>query len=348
MNQWVGDFLPSWVKLEGEAGDVVISNRIRLARNFKGTPFPNYADEKQLQKVVEAITEALDSRPGLAGLKPLKIEELSANERLVLVEKHLCSPQFIEQPHLRMLVVNEDQSVSIMVNEEDHLRLQVISPGHSLEKTLEEVNRIDDELEAVLEYAFDEGYGYLTACPTNAGTGIRASLMLHLPGLTMVDQIKRVLSTLSHVGINIRGLYGEGTESLGNIYQISNQVSLGHSEEELVSNLKSVCRQVIEQERSVREALMKDSKLQLEDRLCRSYGILTQARLLNAQEALKLLSDVKLAVELGIIPEIEKGLVKELLFLIRASILQKLVGQEMSPMERDLNRAKIVREKLKI
>jgi protein arginine kinase len=235
-----------------------------------------------------------------------------------------------------------------MVNEEDHLRIQAISPGHSLEQTLELINRIDDELEGVLEYAFDEFYGYLTACPTNVGTGIRASLMLHLPGLTMVDQIKRMLSTLTHVGINIRGLYGEGTESLGNIYQISNQVSLGHSEEELTSNLKSVCRQVIEQERSVREALMKDSKQQLEDRLCRSFGILSQARLLNAQEALKLLSDVKLAVELGIIPEIEKRVIKELLFLIRASILQKVVGQELSPMERDFYRAKIVREKLKI
>lgn len=342
------DLLPSWVKTEGEAGDVVISSRVRLARNIKGFAFPNLADEKQLEKVVEAILAALQVLPGPDRLYPLKIEELSNNERLVLVEKHLCSPQFIEQPHHRLLLVNAEQSVSIMVNEEDHLRIQAITPGHSLEQALELVNRFDDYLENTLEYCFDESYGYLTACPTNVGTGIRASLMLHLPGLTMVDQIKRVLSTLTHVGINIRGLYGEGTESLGNIYQISNQVTLGHSEEELTSNLKSVSRQVIEQERAVREALLKDSKLQLEDRLCRSFGVLSQARLLNAQEALKLLSDVKLAVELGIISEVNKATIKELMFLIRASILQKVAGKEMAPAERDYYRATIVRDKLKI
>jgi protein arginine kinase len=339
-------FLPSWVKAEGEAGDVVISSRVRLARNVKGFIFPNYADEKQLAAVNEAIGAAVKGSNALENLRRINIEELSPGERMTLVEKHLCSPQFVEQPHLRMLFLNEEQSVSVMVNEEDHLRIQAITPGHSLEQALNLANQVDDYLEDSLEYCFDESYGYLTACSTNVGTGIRASLMLHLPALTMVDQIKRVLSNLTHVGINIRGLYGEGTESLGNIYQISNQVTLGHSEEDLTNSLKSVCRQVIEQERTVREALLKDSKLQLEDRLCRSYGLLTQARLLTAQEALKLISDVKLAADLGIIPETKRSGIKELLFLIRASILQKMAGQEFSPVERDYYRASIVRETL--
>jgi protein arginine kinase len=339
-------FLPTWVKGEGEAGDVVISSRVRLARNIKGFIFPNYADEKQLAAVNEAIGAAAQANTALGNLHRIDIEELTPGERMTLVEKHLCSPQFIENPHLRILYLNDEQSVSVMVNEEDHLRIQAITPGHSLDQALELANRVDDYLEASLEYCFDESYGYLTACSTNVGTGIRASLMLHLPALTMVDQIKRVLSTLTHVGINIRGLYGEGTESLGNIYQISNQVTLGHSEEDLTNNLKSVCRQVIEQERAVRDALLRDSKPQLEDRLCRSYGILTQARLLTAQEALKLLSDVKLGADLGIIAETKRSEIKELLFMIRASILQKMVGQELSPAERDFYRAAIVREKL--
>jgi protein arginine kinase len=340
------DLLPGWVKSAGEAGDVVISSRVRLARNLKGFPFPNYADEKQLTEIVAAIKTAVQGETEFGSLQLVPIEELTPNDRLVLVEEHLCSPQFIENPHLRLLLLNQEQSVSVMVNEEDHLRIQTVTPGNSLDQSLDLAKQVDDYLEKTLEYCFDERCGYLTACPTNVGTGIRASLMLHLPGLTMVDQIKRVLSFLAHVGMNIRGLYGEGTESLGNIYQISNQITLGHSEEELTSNLKSICRQVIEQERNVREALLKDSKLQLEDRLCRSFGILTQARLLNAQEALKLLSDVKLGVELGIIPQISKITVKELMFLIRASILQKISGQEITGVKRDYFRAQIVRDEL--
>ena len=336
--------LPEWTKASGEADDVAISSRIRLARNLKGIPFPNKANDQQLTKVVETIENAVSRQSDL--MIPIKIENLSANQRLIMVEKHLCSPQFIEKPHYRMLVINKEQTISLMVNEEDHLRIQTISPGFNLESALNQANHVDDFLEETLDYSFDETCGFLTSCPTNVGTGIRASVMLHLPGLAMVDQIKQVLSALTQLGINIRGLYGEGTESLGNIYQISNQVTLGHSEEELTNNLTSVCRQVIEQERSVRKALMKDSRLQLEDRLCRSYGLLTQARLMNTQEALKLLSDVKLGIDLGIIPEAARVNVKELLFLIRTSILQHIYGKEMNQFERDYHRAMTIREKL--
>lgn len=340
------NILPVWIGKASESNDVAISSRIRLARNLKGISFPNYADEKQLATVNEEVLKALRVKTNIGPLHPLQIEELASSDRLVLVEKHLCSPQFIEQPHLRMLVVNEEQTISIMVNEEDHLRIQTITPGFSLEEALSLANQVDDYLEQSLEYCFDESYGYLTTCPTNVGTGIRASVMLHLPALAMVDQLKKVFPALTHIGINIRGFYGEGTESLGDIYQISNQVTLGQSEEDLTNNLKSVCRQVIEQERSVREALLKESKIQLEDRLCRSYGLLANARIISSQEALRLLSDVKLGVELGILPGINGQTVMELMFLTRASLIQKLIGKEVSPAERDVYRAKIIRERL--
>jgi protein arginine kinase len=343
---YMKEFLPAWVKTNGEANDVAISSRIRLARNIKGIPFPNCADEQQLSKVNDMVLQAIKETPPFGPLAVIKIEELTPDDRTILVEKHLCSPKFIDHHHQRLLIVNQEQSVSLMVNEEDHLRIQSITPGFSLEDALSLVNQVDDYLEGTLEFCFDENYGYLTSCPTNVGTGIRASVMLHLPGITMVDQIKRVLTTLTHIGINIRGLYGEGTESFGDIYQISNQVTLGHSEEDLTSNLKSVCRQVIEQERAVRESLMKKNKIQVEDRLCRSYGILTQARVISAKEALKLLSDVKLGVELDIIPRIDKTCIKELMFLTRASTLQKIIGKEMSEEERDYYRAMVIRDKL--
>lgn len=345
-NNIFNNILPVWVKKPNDSDDVVISSRIRLARNLKGISFPNYADEKQLSTVNEEVLRALRVKTSIGPLHPLQIEELSPADRLVLVEKHLCSPQFIEQPHLRMLVVNQEQTISIMVNEEDHLRIQTITSGFSLEEALSMANQVDDYLEQSLEYCFDECCGYLTTCPTNVGTGIRASVMLHLPALGMVDQLKKVLPALTHIGINIRGFYGEGTESVGDIYQISNQVTLGQSEEDLTNNLKSVCRQVIEQERSVREALLKESKLQLEDRLCRSYGLLSNARIISSQEALKLLSDVKLGADLGIIPNVNGQIITELMFLTRASLIQRLIGKEVSPAERDVYRAKIIRERL--
>lgn len=340
------DLLPTWIEKTNDFKDVVISSRIRLARNLKGISFPSYADEKQLAKVNEEVLRALQVKTNIGILHPLQIEELSSADRLILVEKHLCSPQFIEQPHLRMLVVNQEQTISIMVNEEDHLRIQTITPGFSLEEAIALAGQVDDYLEQSLEYCYDECYGYLTACPTNVGTGIRASVMLHLPALAMVDQIKKVLPALTHIGINVRGFYGEGTESLGEIYQISNQVTLGQSEEDLTNNIKSICRQVIEQENSVREALLKESKLQLEDRLGRSYGILSNARLIASQEALKLLSDVKLGAELGILPDVNSKAVMELMFLTRTSLIQTMIGKEVSPMERDIYRAKMIREKL--
>lgn len=341
------DFLPKWILDEGEMGDVVLSSRIRLARNLKGIPFPSCANEQQLAEVNSRVRQAIKSGSSLGPFSVIDLEELSPNDRVVLVEKHLCSPQFIETPHLRSLIMNQPRTVSVMVNEEDHLRIQAIVAGFAVGQALDLANQVDDFLEETLEYSFDETYGYLTTCPTNVGTGLRASVMLHLPGLTMVDQVKRVLSTLTHIGINIRGIYGEGTESFGDLYQVSNQITLGYTEQDLANNLTSVCKQVLEQERAVREALLKESRMQLEDRLYRSYGLLTQARMINTQEALKLLSDVKLGVDIGMIRGIDRSVIRELLLLIRASILQKVVGKDLTPADRDYYRAELIRERLK-
>ncbi len=340
--------LPKWVSKEGEAGDVVLSSRVRLARNLKGFPFPNCANNQQLSEIGKTIESAVQIENCHAGhFNILRVKDIDSIERMMLVEKHLCSPQFIDEPEYKWLIVNEEQSISLMVNEEDHLRIQAMASGFAVDFSLDLANKIDDCLEESLEYCFDENCGYLTTCPTNLGTGVRVSLMLHLPCLTMVEQIKKVLSALNHVGINVRGLYGEGTESYGNIYQISNQITLGRSEEELAGHLKSVCRQVIEQERNVREALYKESRIQLEDRLCRSYGILTEARLLSSEEALKLLSDVKLGVELDMISTVDKVKLKELMFLSRAALLQKVTGQEIKSCERDYYRAQLIRDYLR-
>ena len=338
--------LPNWVRDEGPDGDVVLSSRLRLARNLKEFPFPHKSNEQQLEAVYQAVVEALKPQKEFGELKIIKFEEISSLERLSLMEEHLCSPQFIEHPKQRYLVTNEGKFFSIMINEEDHLRIQTLMSGLSVDQALKLANKLDDYLEETLNYCFDENYGYLATCPTNAGTGIRVSVMLHLPGLTMVDQVKRVLSTLSHLGINVRGLYGEGTESFGDLYQISNQVTLGRSEEELTTNLMGVSRQVIEQERAVREALLRESKNKLEDRLCRSFGILTQARLISAQEAMKLFSDVKLGVELGIISGVSQVKLKELMFLSRSALLQQIFGRELAPNEREYYRAELIRAEL--
>lgn len=333
-----------WAKDLGEQGDVVISSRVRLARNLRTIPFPARADGSQLEAVVAAVKKA--AAP-YSSLKLTRLEDLSPLDRLVLVEKHLISPQFAEDPEHKAVLLRGDEAVSIMVNEEDHLRLQTILPGLALQAAWRLADEIDDLLEAHLDYAFDERRGYLTACPTNVGTGMRASVMLHLPGLLLVDQARKVLSALGHLGFSVRGLYGEGSESHGGIFQISNQVTLGKTEEETINTMLSACRQVIDHERGARQALLRDAKVQLEDRIWRSYGILASCRLLSSEEALRLLSDLKLGLDLGIVAGLPPQLAKELILLTRVGFLQKIAGKELGPGERDYYRAALVRERLR-
>lgn len=346
LKEKINRLLPAWIKNTGPENGVVLSSRIRLARNLRNIPFPHYAGERQLEEVIHLTEKALNRPAPGETLKMIRLDALDRLGRFVLVEKHLISPNLAKQPAHRGIMVNDDEGLTVMINEEDHLRIQAMISGLQLNKAWELADQIDDYLEDALNYAFDEQRGYLTACPTNAGTGLRASVMVHLPALSMVGQAKKVLAALPHVGLNVRGIYGEGTESTGNLFQISNQVTLGDSEEELVGKLVSVTRQVVEQEKSARKVLLKESRMQLENKVYRAYGLLTQSRLLTSAEAMNLLSDVWLGVEAGIIPAVHFQAVKELLLLIRVAILQQLIGKELDPGERDYYRALVIREHL--
>lgn len=340
-----------WLEGSGPHSDIVISSRVRLARNLLEVPFPHQMTEDQAQEVVKAVArvaEKIEVRENLGTMEIVMLNDLSSLDRQILVEKHLISPGHAENTARgRGLVIRDDEAVSIMVNEEDHLRLQCLFSGLQVKEAWELANQADDYLESSLNYAFDEKWGYLTVCPTNVGTGMRASVMLHLPALVMTNQAQRVLATLSQIGLAVRGLYGEGTEATGNLFQISNQVTLGPQEEEIVNNLTTVTGHLIEQEQKARQHLLSKARLSLENRICRALGILLNARIMNSEEALSHLSDVRLGLNLGIIDTTNLRALNEIMVLIQPGYLQKLAGQEMSAFDRDVKRANIIREKLK-
>lgn len=341
--------LTSWMRDPGPDNDIALSSRIRLARNIGTIPFPNRATEEQLERVAEAVRSSVGdlNKEFESGFMFLDLEKISPLERFVLVEKHLISPVHAQDAKHRGLLIGKDGIVSIMVNEEDHLRTQVIYPGLQLEEAWKLANLVDDILETRIDFAFSARQGYLTSCPTNVGSGLRASVMLHLPALVITNQIGKVLSAISQLGLAVRGLYGEGSEAIGNIYQISNQITLGFSETEIMENLQSVASQIIEQERLARAHLMKYNKEQLVDRVYRAYGILSHARIVSSQEAMKLLSDVRLGVDLTIIEEVDSKIFNELLVKTRPNFLQKLAHRELDALGRDSMRAEIIRQTMK-
>ncbi|HAA90614.1 MAG: Putative ATP:guanido phosphotransferase [Thermoanaerobacterales bacterium 50_218] len=339
-----------WMEGSGPYASIVISSRVRLARNLVEFPFPHQASEETGRKVIQLVEGVLSDpqvRKRLGVFDFVTMGELSPLERQVLVEKHLISPQHAqENGYNRGLALRDDEAVSIMVNEEDHLRIQVLFPGLQLEAAWEVASQVDDVLEERLDYAFEEKYGYLTCCPTNVGTGLRASVMMHLPALKMTQQLNQVFTTLSKLGMVVRGLYGEGTEAKGNLFQISNQITLGPSEEEIISNLVAVSRQVIEQEKLARESLRKEALVQIEDRVYRSYGILANAYIISSEEAMDHLSNLRLGIDMGILRGIDNRTLNELLVKIRPAFIQKIAGREMDAFNRDLKRAAIIREVL--
>lgn len=339
----------NWMTGSGPENDIVISSRIRVARNLSHFAFPHMLSVDKADEVIHAVSLALENKElkfTSGRLEVSRMSELSPVERQILVEKHLISPDLLQDYEKKAVALRDDEVISIMINEEDHLRVQCILPGLQLESAWEQVDKLDDGLEKTLNYAFSEQLGYLTACPTNVGTGLRASVMVHLPGLVHTDQIKNVLATVSKLGLTVRGLYGEGTEAAGNLFQISNQVTLGHTEMEIIQNLVSVTKQLLEQERTAREALYRDRREQLEDRIGRSYGILKHARLISSDEAMKRFSDVRLGIDLKIIKNVKPQLITELMVLTRPAFLIKMAGKDISAYERDVSRAKLIREKL--
>ena len=342
--------LSSWLQLDTDATDhIVISSRIRLARNFDGILFTNRNDMSSLEKVntiSRGLLQALKEADGHQ-YSNINLEQLSERERAILVEKHLMSPALEEKLPYRNLVVSDDASIVIMVNEEDHLRIQSMVSGLRLEVAYERILKIDKAIEGKYPYAFDEQFGYLTACPTNVGTGLRASVMLHLPALTISGKITRLIRSIIQLGYSVRGLYGEGSEALGNIYQISNQRTMGTSEEDTIEQLTKIVEGIIAEERKSRQLLLHNDKEGLEDVLWRSYGVLQNARRVNGKEALTKLSDIQLGVDLNILPQWGKDSFNELIAITRPNFLSKYAGNDnLTDIERDSYRAKVIRQKL--
>ncbi len=338
--------LSRWMEGGGPQPETVISSRVRAARNIKHYPFSCLASKEQSEAVLDQVTAVTAGKEEFAGFRYIKMQDITELEKQSLVEKHLASPFLARESNSGALLLRRDEAVSIMINEEDHLRIQCILPGLRLEEAWKEAGCYDDVLENELEYVFDERYGYLTACPTNVGTGLRASVMLHLPALITTGQINKFLGALSQVGLTVRGLYGEGTEIVGNLVQVSNQVTLGHSEEEIINNLGSVIGQVIEQEQKARQSILDKKRDELTDKAWRALGLLKYSQLMSSQEAIMLLSDLRLGYDLGLINEVNHKLLNELLVLIRSGCLQLLAGKNLDSQERNLERPVQIKQTL--
>jgi len=335
-----------WLSAEGPAGDVIVSSRIRLARNLADSPFPHRLSEENRKKVASRASSAVERLSGTLEFVAVDMGDVSALQRQTLVEKHLISPGMAMKGLGSMVLISSDERVSIMVNEEDHLRIQCILAGLDCDKAFETASKVDDVLEESLEFAFSRDRGYLTSCPTNTGTGMRVSVMIHVPALAMKEQVGSLFAALGKIGVISRGLYGEGSQSVGNTFQVSNQVSLGRGEEEIITNLVSVARQIRDQERAVREALMTKERTLLEDTVYRAYGVLMGARVLTSEELMRLASEVKLGVDLGLLPQIKPEAFKQLSVITRPGYVQYLAGEDLEPLDRDIRRASMVRRHL--
>jgi protein arginine kinase len=340
--------LSEWMKASGPESDIVISSRIRLARNLQSLPFPIIASNENSLETLNRVKVLLDSEDlnEISTFDLLILDEMNDLSKKVLVEKHLISPALANESRNGAVILSENESISIMVNEEDHLRIQILHPGFQIKEAWDLCNQIDDIFEGQLDYAYDEQRGYLTSCPTNVGTGIRVSVMMHLPALVLTQQISRILSAISQVGLVVRGLYGEGSEATGNLFQISNQITLGQSEDDIIDNLYSVARQIVEHERAARGKLLSESKMRTLDRVNRSYGILAHAMIIDSKEASQRLSDVRLGVDLGMITQTNAQALNELTVMTQPGYLQQYAGEALSPDERDLRRAELIRSRL--
>ncbi|MDF2503732.1 MULTISPECIES: protein arginine kinase [Clostridium] len=340
--------MQNWLKSDDKPDDLVISSRIRLARNIKNEPFPDSLDENKARELVGYIENAFFISTRMEDeFKSIHLWDYDKTYNRSFIEKHLVSKKLIDNKNKSAFIVDKDETVSIMINEEDHIRLQCISSGFDLEEILSYSNKLDDLLEEKIQYAFDEKLGYLTACPTNVGTGLRASVMMHLPSLTMNNQINEVLNALTQVGMTIRGLYGEGSGAYSNLYQISNQITLGISEEDILSNLKAVVKQLINQENLSREQAKKKYHYELEDRIFRSLGILKSARVIDSKECLKLLSNIRMGVEMGIVKDINKNVLNDLLVNTQSATLSIINNNKPNGTNLNVKRADYIREKLK-
>jgi protein arginine kinase len=337
-----------WLRGEGPHHQIVISSRVRFARNLRNRAFPGWAKKAERTAILDLIRPQVEELPEMQDSFSELLQDLSALEKQVLVERHLISREHAAKGVGSAVVMNRRQTLSIMINEEDHLRMQSIRSGLQLKQAFKLVDKIDSALESRLEFAYDQRLGYLTACPTNVGTGMRASAMLHLPGLVLSELINQVIQAVSKIGLAVRGLYGEGTEAMGNLFQISNQTTLGEKEDEIVSRLTKVIETIIEKEHDARQVLIQKKSNTLWDQIGRAYGVLTYAHAMSSKEALNLLSIIKLGVDLGTFPEDRRLPIDELFIDTQPAHLQKSSQQKLNAEERDHLRAQIIRERLKL
>lgn len=335
----------NWYLENGKDSDVIISSRIRLARNIKEFPFKIKMTNKDKIELLEKVKSVV---PTLGyGLKFFYLKDIDDLTKMELLEKHIISPEMVlEKDEEKAILLNEEENICIMVNEEDHIRLQVFSSGLDLQNTLNLGIEIEEKLDQLLNFSYSEKYGFLTACPTNVGTALRASVMVHLPALKITGNLSKVLHIVNNFGMTIRGIYGEDSQSKGDIYQISNIQTLGMDENEIISNLENITKKVMEQERLARKYLAKNS-IELEDKVYRSYGILSNAKKITSIECDSLLSDVKLGTDLGIILELNDKKVKELMLYTKPANIQKRVGKVLEAKERDEKRSEIIKQIIK-
>lgn len=336
----------SWVDDSGPNSDIVISSRIRLARNIEGLPFPHIMKDSSYSKLIESVKNAIAKTEVLKDAEIISLNDISELDRLVLMERHIISFDQAVGNRKKAVVFSKDEHVSIMINEEDHLRMQVIQPGIKLLPCWDIIDKIDTEMGKELVYAFSVEIGYLTACPTNVGTGLRSSTMVHLPGLVLSKDISKVLHKISQLGLVVRGLYGESVEIRTSFFQISNQVSLGYTEREIINRVEKITKQVIEYEKNARELLFKNSRAKMEDNIWRAYGILKNARAISFEETVGLLSSVRLGIESKVV-KLNAKVINDLLVITQPGHIQKLFGKTMDEEERDVKRAELIRNKLK-
>lgn len=340
----------NWLEGEGKEKDIVLSSRIRLARNIESIKFPHLMTIPEAKKVIKIVEDAIINN----NISPenkfelYEIEKLSPLERSIFVEKHIISPSLLEKPNLSAFLLSKDDRVTIMVNEEDHIRIQVLLPGFNIEEGWKIGSETDDLLESNLKYAFDESFGYMTCCPTNVGTGLRASVMVHLPGLVLTGHINQVLQAVSKIGLTVRGLYGEGSSALGNLFQISNQTTLGESEEDIIQKLRSIVLQIITKERYAMLSLLNNRKVEIEDKVFRSLGILQNSRIISSKESMELLSNVRMGINMGMIKSVELNTISNLMIETQPASIQKQSEHELTVAERDIKRSEIIRDKIKM
>ncbi len=332
---------------KGPHDRIVMSSRVRLARNIKDSAFPGWAKKPERIKVLEQIRPAVEALPDMKDSFAQTMDSLSTLDKQILVERHLISREHAAKSAGSGLVLNREETLCFMINEEDHLRMQALRPGLQLRQAWSTIDQADSLLEKRLDYAFNPELGYLTACPTNIGTGIRVSAMLHLPGLVLAEQINPIIQSVNKLGLAVRGLYGEGTEALGNVFQVSNQMTLGESESAIVERLEKVLAQIIEHEENARATLLEKKPKMVFNHIGRAYGILANAHSISSKETMNLLSLMKLGVDVGLFPGVDRAVVDEMFILTQPAHLQKQHSEKLSAEERDLLRADMVRERLR-